>query len=74
MKVPKSENSMVNEKDLIEKVMAKGDDPELAEFVKSLPPEKVNSLPDLIAEVRNHKGRFKDYEVILLTLETFQER
>ena len=54
--------------------MAKFDDPELAEFVKSLPPEKVNSLPDLIAEVRNHKGRFKDYEVILLSLETFLRR
>jgi hypothetical protein len=74
MKVPKSENSMMNEKHQIEELIAKMDDPELAEFVKSLPPEKVNSLPDLIAEVRKHKGRFKNYEVILLSLETFLHR
>jgi len=65
---------MMNEKHQIEELIAKTDDPELAEFLRSLSPEKVNSLPDLIAEVRNHKGRFKDYEVILLTLETFLQR
>lgn len=47
------------------------DDPELAEFLKSLPAEKVNSLPDLITVVRNRKGKFENYEVILLAIETF---
>lgn len=39
---------MLNEK---YQAKAKVDDPELAEFLKSLPTEKVNSLPDLITKV-----------------------
>ena len=48
---------MLNEK---YQAKAKVDDPELAEFLRTLSPEKVNSLPDLIAEVQNHKGRFRN--------------
>jgi hypothetical protein len=57
-----------------EEMTATLDDPELAEFLKSLPTEKVDSLPDLITEVRNRKGRFKNYEVILLAMERFLRR
>ena len=65
---------MMNEKHQTEETIAKIDDPELAEFLKSLSPEKVYSLPDLAAEVRNHKGGLRRYEAILLSLETFLKR
>jgi spore maturation protein CgeB len=49
-------------------------DPELENFLQTIPPDKRSSLPFLAAEVQKNSGPFKNYEVILLLLETFLDK
>ncbi len=69
--IPRLGNRLAQEKGGMDDFLHRANDPELRRFIQSLPPEKSRSLPALIEAVKEQKGRFHDYQAILLLLETF---
>ena len=67
----KLQKKIKEEKKDLESYLQKIKDPEFKLFLKNIHPEAKKSLPHLIEKVKNNKGKLKNYEAILLVLETF---
>ncbi len=70
-RIPQFSTNINNEKNELKQKLERINDPELFKFMESLSPEKRMSTEMIIGEVKKNQGKFKNYEVIILALETF---
>ncbi|MDD3051281.1 MAG: glycosyltransferase, partial [Candidatus Cloacimonetes bacterium] len=69
---PELKLKIEHEANEIKEILNKIDDPELTEFIQSLPVNEQNSLSLITEKIRTRHGEMKKYEAYLLCLETFQ--